>query len=123
MKKNNTFAWPNTVRGAGVRSCAVHLRSLRGHGKRPVRRFGNSGVGIPQGPGTLNTSMGFTKKFIVKERVNVKLNGSFTNISDRTNYADPVLNLANSSFDKITRAVPTEFGGARTGQVGVRIEF
>lgn len=67
--------------------------------------------------------MGFTKKFIVKERVNVKLNGSFTNIFDRKNYADPVLNLTNSSFGKITRAVSTEFGGARTGQVGVHIEF
>jgi hypothetical protein len=56
-------------------------------------------------------------------RLRVKLQGSFTDIFDRTNLADPILNLNNSSFGKITSAVSTEFAGARTGQVGVRIEF
>ena len=89
----------------------------------PIGRFGNQGVGIATGPGLVNTSMGFAKSFAVWERVRVKLSGSFTNIFDRTNYADPSTNLGSSSFGTITRATGAEFGGARTGQVGVRIEF
>ena len=89
----------------------------------PLGRFGNEGVGGLVGPGTLNTSMGFSKSFAIWERVRVKLNGSFTNIFDRTNYADPSLKLTSSSFGTITSAARSEFGGARTGQVGVRIEF
>ena len=89
----------------------------------PIGRFGNAGVGILQGPGTFNTSMGFGKSIAVGERIHVKLNGSFTNIFDHTNYADPGLNLGSSSFGKITKAASAEFGGARTGQVGVRVEF
>ena len=45
----------------------------------------------------------------------VKLNASFTNIFDHTNYADPVTNLTSGSFGKSTRVADTEFGGARTG--------
>ena len=67
--------------------------------------------------------MGFGKSIAVGERIHVKLNGSFTNIFDHTNYADPGLNLGSSSFGKITKAASAEFGGARTGQVGVRVEF
>ena len=89
----------------------------------PIGRFGNQGTGIILGPGLLNTSMGFGKSFAIWERVRVRLNGSFTNIFDRTNYATPSTNLGSSSFGKITRATSAEFGGARTGQVGVRIEF
>ncbi len=89
----------------------------------PIGRFGNEGVGVLLGPGLFNTSMGFAKSINIAERLQVKLNASFTNIFDRTNYTDPNMNLGSSSFGKITSATGTEFGGARTGQVGVRIQF
>lgn len=89
----------------------------------PIGRFGNSGIGIVKGPARVYTSMGLAKSFAVFERVRVKLNGSFTNIFDRTNYADSNTNLGSFSFEKITPVAKAEFGGARTGQVGGRIEF
>ncbi|MDQ1472651.1 MAG: hypothetical protein QOJ99_4131 [Bryobacterales bacterium] len=89
----------------------------------PIGRFGNSGVGIVQGPGTVNLSLGMSKAFTIHERLSVRVNGSFTNVLNHTNLADPILSLTNANFGKITTAVGTEFGGARTGQVGVRIEF
>jgi hypothetical protein len=68
-------------------------------------------------------SMGFGKSIAAWERLKVRLNGSFTNIFNHTNYADPILNLNSANFGKITSVASTEFGGARTDQVGVRIEF
>ncbi len=89
----------------------------------PIGRFGNSGVGILTGPGTVNLSMGMGKTFSIMERVRAKIEGSFTNLPNHTNLADPRLNLTNSSFGTITSERSSEFGGHRTGQVGVRIEF
>ena len=89
----------------------------------PIGRFGNSGLGILEGPGTFNLSTSLGKSFSIRERVAVKLEGSFTNLPNHTNLADPRLNITSSSFGKITRARDAEFGAGRTGQVGVRIEF
>jgi hypothetical protein len=89
----------------------------------PIGRFGNSGVGILEGPGTINLSMGLGKSFHFTERVVAKIEGSFTNLPNHTNLGDPRLNLTSSSFGKITAERSAEFGGHRTGQVGVRIEF
>ena len=91
----------------------------------PIGRFGNSGIGILQGPGTINLSMGFGKAFAIGERLRVKIEGSFTNLPDHVNLADPRLNITSSSFGKITaeRDQRADFGGHRTGQVGVRLEF
>ena len=89
----------------------------------PIGRFGNSGVGILEGPGTINLSMGLGKSFHLTERLVAKIEGSFTNLPNHTNLGDPRLNLTSSSFGRITAERSSEFGGHRTGQVGVRIEF
>ena len=116
----SAFACPGQAVNAAF-GCTIGANPAKD--SAPIGRFGNEGVGILQGPGTLNTSIGFAKSIVIRERLRVKLNGSFTNIFDLTNYADPVTRLTSSSFGTITSAAGAEFGGARTGQVGVRIEF
>jgi hypothetical protein len=59
----------------------------------------------------------------VTERVRIKVEGSFTNVLNHLNLANPVLAIDSSSVGVITSARPADFGGARTGQVGARIEF
>ena len=116
----SAFACPGQAAAAQF-TCTVGANPAKD--LKPIGRFGNAGVGILKGPGTFNTSMGFGKTFSAGERFRVNLNGSFTNIFDHVNYSDPIMNLKSSSFGTITRATATEFGGARTGQVGVRLEF
>ncbi len=94
----------------------------------PIGRFGNSGVGIIEGPGMIALSMGLGKAFTIYERLLVKVEGSFTNLPNVTNLADPTLAVTNKNFGQITSSVGNgnggfEFSTARTGQVGVRIEF
>ena len=89
----------------------------------PIGRFGTAGIGTVVGPGTVNVNAGLSKRFAVTERVHIKVEGSFTNVLNHTNLADPVLNITNSSAGVITSARGSDFGGARTGQVGARIDF
>jgi hypothetical protein len=66
---------------------------------------------------------GLSKKFYLTERVRIKLEGSFTNVLNHLNLADPVMAIDSSSVGQITSARPADFGGNRTGQVGARVEF
>jgi len=117
----SAFACPGQPVSTGSFKCTVGANPATD--LAPIGRFGNAGVGILEGPGLVNTSMGFAKSFSIFERMKVRVNASFTNIFDRINYSDPNLNLKSAAFGTITSAVRTEFGGARTGQVGARIEF
>ncbi len=101
-------------------SCTV---GAGGSAPPPIGRFGNSGVGILEGPGAVTLSMGFGKFFTITERLRAGVQGTFTNILDRTNYNTPGLNISSSSFGRITSATQSDFGGNRTGQIGVRLEF
>lgn len=89
----------------------------------PIGRFGNSGVGIIEGPGTVNLSAGLAKYFAITERVRFRLEGSFTNVLNHVNLADPVTNIANDAFGQITSARNSDLGGSRVGQIGARLEF
>lgn len=89
----------------------------------PIGRFGNSGVGVVTGPGTFNLSAGLSKIFSVTERVKIQLEGTFTNVTNHVNLADPNLSIDSNSFGKITAARFGDFGGSRTGQIGARIRF
>ena len=75
------------------------------------------------GPGTVNLNAGLAKYFSVTERVRIKIEGSFTNVLNHTNLADPVLAIDSGSVGQITSAQASDFGGYRTGQVGARVEF
>ncbi len=89
----------------------------------PIGRFGDSGIGIIEGPGTVNLSLGLNKTFALTERVHLRMEGTFTNLFNHVNLADPNLSVDSNSFGRITSARTAEFGGSRTGQVGVRVEF
>ena len=89
----------------------------------PIGRFGNSGVGIVTGPGTVNLNTALGKAFAITERVKFKIEGSFTNVLNHVNLADPVNAIDNSSFGQITSARGSDFGGYRTGQISARLDF
>ena len=89
----------------------------------PIGRFGDSGIGILTGPGTVNLSTALGKSFAITEKVKFKIEGSFTNLFNHVNLADPVNGIDNPSFGQITSARTSDFGGYRTGQVSARIDF
>ena len=66
---------------------------------------------------------GASKRYAITERAALKLEGTFTNVTNRVNLSDPQLNITNGSFGKITSARGVDFGGGRTGQVSLRLEF
>ena len=89
----------------------------------PIGRFGNARVGSLLGPGTINLSTGLSKEFTWTERVRLKVGASFTNVLNHTNLADPNLDITSGNFGKIDSARGADFGGNRTGQVSLRLEF
>jgi len=64
-----------------------------------------------------------SKAFRLAETVNVRLEGSFTNLPNLTNLGDPNLNIADSNFGRITGSRGVDFGGGRTGQISLRLQF
>lgn len=89
----------------------------------PIGRYGTESVGDIVGPGTLNLSTGLSKSFLLTEDVKLRAEGTFTNVLNHTNLADPNLDLSTSNFGQITQARGSDFGGNRTGQVSLRLEF
>ena len=118
----NAFVCPGRTVGADQFNCNIGINPASD--LAPIGRFGNSGLGILEGPGTVNLSMGVGKSFPIAERFVFKIEGSFTNLPNHLNLADPKsLNITAGSFGQITSERGSEFGGHRTGQVSARIEF
>jgi hypothetical protein len=113
----NAFACPGSSDPASVATCDV------GTGSMPIGRYGTEAIGDLRGPGTVNLSTGVSKSFTIHESIRVRTEGTFTNVLNHTNLADPTLDLTSSSFGKITQARGSDFGGNRTGQVSLRVEF
>ncbi|MBB5056456.1 hypothetical protein HDF16_001141 [Granulicella aggregans] len=86
-------------------------------------RFGNSGVGVLQGPGTATVSLGVAKQFKVTERIHARFETTFTNVLNHTNFAPPVTAIDNSLFGQLTGPQTAENAGNRTGQAAFRIDF
>ncbi len=89
----------------------------------PIGRFGTESIGDLTGPGTVSLSTGVSKAFSITESVRLRAQASFTNVLNHTNLADPVLDATSPSFGVITQARGSDFGGNRTGQVAMRLEF
>ncbi len=89
----------------------------------PIGRFGTESIGDLTGPGTVSLSTGISKAFPITESVHLRAQASFTNVLNHTNLSDPVLDVTNPSFGVITQARGSDFGGNRTGQVALRLEF
>ncbi len=89
----------------------------------PIGRFGTSSVGDVNGPGTVSLSTGLSKQFSITERMHLRAEGTFTNILNHTNFADPVTDVTSAAFGTISQARGSDFGGNRTGQVSMKLEF
>jgi hypothetical protein len=89
----------------------------------PLGRFGNSGAGRIEGPGTFSWNAGPAKRIALREAVSMKLEGRFTSVTNRVNLGDPQLNIVTNSFGRITSSRGVHFGGGLTGQVSMRLEF
>jgi hypothetical protein len=111
---SNTGYSPSSYAG---NFCGVGVTS------NPIGRFGNESVGDIVGPGTVNLSTGLSKQVAITERVHLRAEGTFTNVLNHTNLNDPVLDITNPAFGIITSARGSDFGGNRTGQLSLRVEF
>ncbi len=89
-----------------------------------IGRFGNSGVGILTGPGTVVWNAGVFKVFPIKERLRLRLEASFTNILNHANLGIPDLNVqAGPDFGVVHSSQFQEGSANRTGQLGLRLDF
>jgi Carboxypeptidase regulatory-like domain len=87
-------------------------------------RFGNAGVGILQGPGTIAASLGLAKVFRVTEGLRMRFESTFTNVLNHTNFAPPATQIdVPSTFGVLSAPQTAEDAGNRTGQLALRIEF
>jgi Carboxypeptidase regulatory-like domain len=86
-------------------------------------RFGNAGVGILEGPGTVTASLGMAKVFQATERVKVRFESTFTNVFNHTNFAPPATQIDNPQFGILSAPQTAENAGNRTGQFALRVEF
>jgi len=134
---SGAFACPGGIGRAGTTGFASLQADANGYGNcvvggvdpetgahvLPIGRFGISSVGDVIGPGTVSLSNGLSKSFAITEGIRLRAEGTFTNILNHTNLADPNLDTTNSNFGTITQARGSDFGGNRTGQVSVKIEF
>ncbi len=86
----------------------------------PIGRFGNSGIGTVQGPGLFQLNSGLAKVFSLTERYKLRIEASFTNVTNHTNLNENNLNLnlSSASFGVITAGL-----GGRSGQIGARVDF
>jgi hypothetical protein len=116
------FACPSNT-GYAANSFAGNDTCTVGIGSAPIGRFGTARDGVVEGPGTVNLSSGLNKTFPVTERVHLRAEGTFTNVLNHTNLADPNTNVTSPSFGVITQARGSDFGGNRTGQVSLSLEF
>ena len=86
----------------------------------PIGRFGNSGIGTVQGPGYIQLNSSLAKVFPIRERYMLRIEASFTNVTNHTNLNEDNLNLdlSSASFGVITAGL-----GGRSGQIAARLDF
>jgi hypothetical protein len=87
-------------------------------------RIGNAGVGILEAPGTIAVNAGLAKGMVIREGLHLRFEATFTNMINHTNFAPPATNVSNpSTFGVLQSAQTAEFGGNRTGQLALRLDF
>jgi hypothetical protein len=87
-------------------------------------RFGNAGVGILEGPGTVAVAGGLSKTVQLRERARLRFEATFTNLMNHPNFAPPATNISSpSTFGILSSVTTAESGGNRTGQLSLRLDF
>ncbi|MGI4827856.1 MAG: carboxypeptidase regulatory-like domain-containing protein [Janthinobacterium lividum] len=122
---DNAFACPGQVGYASLAPTAATGQTpcTVGVGSAPIGRFGTERVGDLTGPGTISLSSGLSKTIDLLEGVRLRAEGTFTNVLNHTNLADPQLDISQSNFGQITQSRGSDFGGNRTGQLSLKLEF
>lgn len=103
-----------------------HAFNLSAFEPTPVgaARIGNAGVGILEGPGTIAVNAGLAKAVQLREGLRMRFEATFTNALNHTNFAPPATNVSNpSTFGVLQSAQTAEYGGNRTGQLALRLDF
>jgi hypothetical protein len=86
-------------------------------------RFGNSGIGVLTGPGSVIWNLAATKTLRFKEQGRVEFSLSATNVLNRPNFGNPNVNIsAPNSVGRIT-SLQGRDAGPRTLMVGTRLDF
>ena len=110
-------------RATALRANLVDRRAPCFEVAAPIGRFGTETVGALVGPGTVSLSSGLAKAFRITEGVSLRAEATFTNVLNHTNLADPILDVTQSDFGKITSSRGSDFGGNRTGQISLKLIF
>ncbi len=89
-----------------------------------IGRFGNAGVGILKGPGTVNLDAGLAKIFPFTDKLRLRFEATAVNVLNHGNLGIPDLNIANTSdFGVVHSSQYVEGEGARSIQLGLRLTF
>jgi Carboxypeptidase regulatory-like domain len=119
------IARPDCVGNPYANQTSQHFYNLSAFALPPTDagRFGDCGVGTLEGPGMIDVDTGLAKRFNIGERFHFRLEGTFTNVLNHTNFAPPAMNITSPAFGVLQSALPQGSGGNRTGQLALRVDF
>ena len=80
--------------------------------------FGNSGIGLIEGPGAFSLDSNLSKNFHITESKYFQFRWEAFNVINRVNYGNPDTTLTSGNFGRITGA-----GSARYMQLGLKFLF
>jgi hypothetical protein len=87
-------------------------------------RFGTSGIGVLEGPGTANVNLGLFKSVPLGEQRRLEFSLSATNAMNHPNFRNPNANIsAPTAVGRITSQQGQDESGPRTVILGTRFEF
>ena len=97
-------------------------------------RVGTSGRNQYYGPGLHNHDLAIAKTFPLVEQTRLQFRADFFNLFNHTNFANPISDLSNANFGKITQTLGTAvsnavgttggpIGGPRLIQFSLRVQF
>jgi Carboxypeptidase regulatory-like domain len=103
-------------------------------GATPTGRAGTSGRNQYYGPGLRNFDLAVAKSFPFTEQFRLQFRADFFNLFNHTNFSNPVNNMSNANFGKITQTVGSAtatavgttagpLGGPRLIQLSLRLQF
>lgn len=91
---------------------------------RPIfaGRFGQAPNGAIDGPGYVVLDLGLFKDFRIGQRAKLRIQAQASNVTNHPNYANPVTDLSNPNYGKITSLAAGTLGG-RVIVLGARFVF
>lgn len=69
---------------------------------KAIGKFGNPGVGIVTGPGTVLSNAGLSKNFALTEQAMLRFESTFTNLPNHVNLSPPPMRVNSGSFGVIS---------------------